>query len=228
MYNSKIPNIDELPSSVQLLRSSLLATAIASVISITIVLPAEYGVDPTGIGSVFRLTEMGVVKVALQREAEAEQLLLDQLAASASAPESVMVELEESSSDEEAAAVVEVEPELEPELEPEADLQPGSFQSRTVQIAPDAAVEIKLEMSQGALANYKWVSEGGSVNFDVHADNPSINYFNYSKGTGVTSDEGTIEAAFDGFHGWFWRNRGENTVTVTLEFEGDYQSVREY
>lgn len=234
MYNSKAPNIDELPSSNQLLRSTLIATIIACLISITIVLPAEYGVDPTGIGSVFGLTEMGQVKVALQREAEAEQLLLDQLAAAEPAPVSmpaeaaVEVEIEESGSDENFAAVLELEPEMEPEIEPEQDLEPSSLQIRAFQIDPDAAVEIKLEMSQGALASYKWISEGGAVNFDVHADNPSISYFNYSKGLGVTSDEGTIEAEFDGFHGWFWRNRGENTLTVTIEFEGDYQSVKEY
>ena len=29
-----------------------------------------------------------------------------------------------------------------------------------------------------------------------------------------------LEAAFDGKHGWFWRNRTDKPVTVTLHTEG--------
>ena len=30
----------------------------------------------------------------------------------------------------------------------------------------------------------------------------------YTKGRGVAGDKGVLTAAFDGDHGWFWRNRG--------------------
>jgi hypothetical protein len=67
------------------------------------------------------------------------------------------------------------------------------------------------------------------VNYDTHGDPigaPREFYHGYGKATGVASDEGVLEAAFDGLHGWFWRNRGE-TVTVTLRTSGDYQELRE-
>ena len=48
----------------------------------------------------------------------------------------------------------------------------------------------------------------------------------YEKGRGAASDEGVLEAAFDGNHGWFWRNRGEENVTVSLRTSGDYTSVK--
>ena len=33
-------------------------------------------------------------------------------------------------------------------------------------------------------------------------------------------------AAFDGSHGWFWRNRGKADVTVTLRTDGDYAEIK--
>jgi hypothetical protein len=34
-----------------------------------------------------------------------------------------------------------------------------------------------------------------------------------------------LVAAFDGKHGWFWRNRTGSEVTVTLKTEGDYAKI---
>ena len=58
MHNVTKPTLDDLPTSEQLLRSTLIALVAAIAILITIVLPSEYAVDPTGIGRVLGLTEM--------------------------------------------------------------------------------------------------------------------------------------------------------------------------
>ena len=50
MYNNEKPSREDLPSSAQLLRSTIIALAAAVAILVTIVLPAEYGIDPTRIG----------------------------------------------------------------------------------------------------------------------------------------------------------------------------------
>jgi len=34
-----------------------------------------------------------------------------------------------------------------------------------------------------------------------------------------------LEAAFTGNHGWFWRNRGQADVKVTLRTAGDYTDI---
>ena len=72
MYNSDTPLRAELPSSRQLLRSTILAVIAALVLLIAVVLPAEYGIDPTGVGRVLRLTEMGNIKQQLAAEAAAD------------------------------------------------------------------------------------------------------------------------------------------------------------
>ena len=70
MFNAEKPSLEELPSSTQLLRSTAIAAASAAAILITVVLPAEYNIDPTGIGGVLGLAEMGEIKVQLAEEAE--------------------------------------------------------------------------------------------------------------------------------------------------------------
>ena len=55
---------------------------------------------------------------------------------------------------------------------------------------------------------------------------PGISYHGYAKGTAKASDEGVLVAAFDGAHGWFWRNRGKEVVTVTLRTNGNYQELK--
>jgi membrane protein required for beta-lactamase induction len=71
MSNPQLPPVA--PSSPrQMLRSVLIALAVALLLLFTVVLPAEYGIDPTGVGRVLGLTRMGEIKVRLAKEAAAD------------------------------------------------------------------------------------------------------------------------------------------------------------
>ena len=85
MYNADLPRRADLPTSAQLLRSTIMAVISAAVILVTVVLPSEYGIDPTGVGRVLGLTEMGKIKVQLAREA-AEDANATAISASGTAP----------------------------------------------------------------------------------------------------------------------------------------------
>jgi hypothetical protein len=74
MFNSQLPSISDLPTSRQLIGSTLVAIAGAAVILVTVVLPSEYGIDPTGAGRAFGLTEMGEIKVQLAQEAASDRV----------------------------------------------------------------------------------------------------------------------------------------------------------
>ncbi|OYW58623.1 MAG: transmembrane anchor protein, partial [Bosea sp. 12-68-7] len=74
-------------------------------------------------------------------------------------------------------------------------------------------------------ADFSWTVSGGVVNFDLHGDGGGRE-LSYQKGRAVSTDEGTITAAFDGNHGWFWRNRGADDVTVTLKTTGSYAEIK--
>ncbi len=48
----------------------------------------------------------------------------------------------------------------------------------------------------------------------------------YEQGRGVPDQSGELVAAFTGNHGWFWRNRTDAPVTVTLRTRGDYAEMK--
>jgi tetratricopeptide (TPR) repeat protein len=72
MYNTDMPGRAELPTTHQLIRSTLIALVTAAALLVTVVLPAEYAVDPTGAGRLLGLTQMGEIKQQLAEEAEAD------------------------------------------------------------------------------------------------------------------------------------------------------------
>lgn len=72
MYNTDMPTRAELPSAQKLFRSTLIAAGVATVLLFTVVLPSEYGIDPTGVGRMLGLKKMGEIKVQLSQEAQTD------------------------------------------------------------------------------------------------------------------------------------------------------------
>ncbi|TCT03019.1 transmembrane anchor protein [Aquabacter spiritensis] len=207
MYNSDIPSRAELPTSRQLLRSTFIAIVAALAILVTIVLPAEYNIDPTGVGRVLGLAQMGEIKVQLAEEAERDRQM-DQNTTVPAPGSSLLGRI--------FAALV-VSP---------ASAQTTSRQDvTTLTLTPGQGAEIKLVMKAGAKADYSWTVAGGVVNFDTHGDGGGKS-ISYEKGRAVPGDDGVLEAAFDGNHGWFWRNRGSADVTLTLKTSGAYAEIK--
>lgn len=73
MHNKPKLDIDSLPSTASLLKSTFIAAVAALAILITMILPAEYGIDPTGVGRLTGLTEMGEIKLRLAEEAKLDR-----------------------------------------------------------------------------------------------------------------------------------------------------------
>ena len=209
MYNTDLPSRADLPTSRQLVRSTLIALAAAAAILLTIVLPAEYAIDPTGVGRFLGLAEMGDIKSQLAKEAEQDRLR----DSTGSPPASG----KQSGSGAQFFAGLFVK---------QAAAQTAVKLDETVlTLKPGEGVEIKLVMKRGAKADFSWNVTGGNVNFDLHGDGGGRN-ISYEKGRGVSSAKGVLEASFDGNHGWFWRNRGAANVTVTLRTSGDYSEIK--
>lgn len=203
MYNANKPIADELPSSGSLLRSTAIAIVAAAAILVTVVLPSEYGIDPTGAGRVLGLTEMGEIKIQLAEEAAADAAAA---AETESAREGVTPE----------PAVAEAPPPAGPETRSD---------EISVTLSPGQGTEIKLVMDKGAQARFEWTANGGLLNYDTHGDGGGQS-ISYEKGRGVPGDEGLLVAAFDGNHGWFWRNRTKTDVTLTLRTNGAYRDLK--
>jgi hypothetical protein len=285
MYNANRPKLSELPSPARLLRSTLIAAASAAAILVAVVLPSEYGLDPTGAGRLLGLTKMGEIKTELSAEAAADRAPAEAAAAMPAAPapdlsglyqridalELAVRELASTlkatqttstsmATDDQIAAAAQsaassdgasssapsgtdtaaetpavnvstasvgAEGTVTPadiSTEPAAE-QPKQDKAKFT-LSPGQGIEIKLAMKKGAKANFAWSTEGGPVNFDTHGDGAGDLKISYEKGRGVQSDEGTLIAEFDGNHGWFWRNRGQDAVTLTLSTAGYYSAIK--
>ena len=62
MFNTQKPSENDLPSSSQLLKSTIIALVVAGALLLCVVIPAEYGKDPTGVGELLGLKKMGKLK----------------------------------------------------------------------------------------------------------------------------------------------------------------------
>jgi type VI protein secretion system component Hcp len=245
--------------------STAIALVAACFLLVTVILPAEYAVDPTGAGEILGLTKMGEIKNQLANEAK--QAIPQPVSnASKSAADSIegnvsLKGIEGSASVngiegsasvngidgsasvngidgsasvngidgsasvdgiEGDASVEGIEGDLSVEASA-AEVTPS--ETRSIQLKPGEAAEIKLGMKKGAVITYQWSVDSGHVNYDTHGDGEGINYFGYNKGKATTEDTGELQAAFDGKHGWFWRNRSNQTVTVNLKVSGDYSEI---
>jgi hypothetical protein len=211
MFNSQLPSMSELPTSRQLVGSTLIAVAGAAALLVTIVLPSEYGIDPTGLGRVLGLSEMGEIKVQLAEEAAA-----DRVSETGKASDDAVSS---------GAPIVDQGPVSGKANANSADAAVRSDQTEVI-LKPGQGAEVKVAAAKGVQIGYNWSVRGGIVNYDTHADAPGISYHGYGKGKQSGGENGTLVAAFDGKHGWFWRNRTENTVTIILKTSCAYTDVK--
>lgn len=98
----------------------------------------------------------------------------------------------------------------------------------TIVLKPGQGAEVKLSMRKDSKVAFEWSSTGGGVNYDTHGDPPNAPksfYHGYGKGRNETLQKGELTAAFDGKHGWFWRNRTSESVTVTIKAVGEFEKM---
>ncbi len=200
-------NTHPLPSLPQLIKATGIALVVAAVILITLVLPAEHGIDPTGIGKALGLTTLS----APGGEA-ASAPIPDTSAAVEPASETVAAPAAQAS-----APIV------------TASEVPFRSDEMMLTLQPGEGDEIKATMRQGEQFVFTWEAEGGKVNFDMHGErlNAGSAFTSYWKDQQKTSAQGTFVAPFDGTHGWFWRNRGDKPVRIKLKVSGFYAALQQ-
>jgi len=226
-----------------LIRSTLLSGAAALGVLTVVYLPAEYGVDPTGFGAVLGLTEMGQIKQQLYAEdvadAAAAPVVLDPaVTARLERMEAQLADiaaivwadaLREGGSEGAAeAAPVDPAPAVAAPAGAVAEAAPAAPEWRdevSYTLPPGEGIEVKLVMEEGQTARFEWTANGGVVNYDTHGDG-SGQKVSYEQGRAVPEQAGELTAAFTGNHGWFWRNRTDAPVTVTLRTDGDYAEMK--
>ncbi|KFL29690.1 membrane protein [Devosia riboflavina] len=218
MYNTDFPANADLPSAGRLVRSTVIAGASALAILVTVVLPSEYGIDPTGFGRLTGLTTMGQIKMQLAEEAAADEALSAAVAAGTAIPSPAP--LAASPDTQQLAARVDALESLVLELQP-AQLPPVVAASETAPVptapvpvapvpmqqaaapatlptpapvaAPQWRDEVTFTLTPMEGTEYKLVMQAGAVaTYEFVVDGGVINFDAHGEGEGqsLTYEEG--------------------------------------
>jgi len=173
----------------------------AAAIVVLFVLPAEYGIDPTGVGRLTGIDGMAAGSEETQATAPA----------SAEAP---------AATDAVALAVP-----------TKADIvRVGTLRSdeMTLNLEPHSGQEVKAHMQAGQGYVFEWSSQGGPVKVDMHGEKVNAadgEFTSYWEERELTGGKGSFTAPFAGTHGWYFRNKGDTPVTVKVRTTGFYKDL---
>jgi len=183
-------------SNQRLMRATSGAAVAALVILALFVLPAERGIDITGIGGVLGLTKMGMKSPSAE---PVSGVAPAQTAGDLPIPNRLSI----------------------------AQATPYRSDEMELVLPPNAGAEIKAQMKKGDHYIFQWSATGGLVNVDMHGERPHAGkaFTSYWKAVDQTSAQGSFTAPFDGTHGWYWRNRGDETVTIKVKTSGFYEKL---
>lgn len=170
--------------------------ALAAIAIVTLfVLPAEYGIDPTGVGSAIGLN--GMVSGEAKDAPPAPEV-----AAASGVPIPTKATIAKSAA--------------------------WRQDEMTVTLAPHSGQEVKAHMARGDSFIFTWASTGGPVKAEMHGEKTGAtdgSFTDYWKELELTGGQGDFTAPFDGTHGWYFRNKGDTPVTVTVKTVGFYKDL---
>jgi hypothetical protein len=200
------------PSGRRIALSVGVAAIVAAVILLVAVLPAEYGIDPTGIGRVLGLDELN-------------------------APASRTIEVRDVIGGNERVREVEIPAFNEPVPLPNPavhQVEDRPIQTRTMAVTLDVdqETEVKTVLRASKVIEYTWKTDGGLVYCDMHGHDPAAGqefFVRYREDQeGATEATGSLVAPFDGEHGWYWLNLHDGPVTITLTVTGFFDDIVDY
>ena len=170
-----------------------IALLVAGVLLVTVILPAEFAVDPLGAGAKLGLMDLGVV---------GKQVEALNAATAKGAAQSALVAKQEK-----------------------------AFNHETVEfvLAPGGSIEYKYRLEKGESLLYSWKT-AAPIDYEFHAepDGAPRGYAqSYEKSHGA-GQNGTLNAPFNGIHGWYWENTTAQPVTVSLSTAGFYNLAHEF
>jgi hypothetical protein len=198
---SKIPPNDAISAPKrELLRGTLIAALVAGLVLTVAVLPAEYGIDPTGAGRAMGLT-------ALKAPVDVAPLAPPVVAGSTVSAPGEQRQLTISS-----RATV-----------------PYRSDEMDITLPAGKGLEVKTHLAKGATLIYTWKTKNAElVNHDFHGEpvNAKENEFeSFILDKQISESSGTLIAPFTGVHGWYWKNKTGEPVTVTLRASGFYTEI---
>jgi hypothetical protein len=186
------------PSLKSLIIASISATLLAIIILLSAVLPAEYGIDPTGLGKM-----MGLTALSAQTNATSQ-------------PIAITCPVLPPQADNQASGSTGTT---------QKQPQPQWQDSVKIRVPAGKGLEYKFHLLKGAALEYSWATDGAKLYFDFHGEpeGDKTGYFKSFKESTDNQSNGTLTAPFEGHHGWYWENKTREPVTIILNTKGSYR-----
>jgi len=196
----------------KIIKATIIALIVGALLLVVGVLPAEYGIDPTGAGKVLGFSKLYVPEVN-------ETNGLNTIASTSSLP---LIKLEKAGSGPNVTRPVEAD-------YPAPEKQLSSREDETEVVVPAGeGIEFKINMLKYGKMKYEWTTTNGEIlYFDFHGEvkqEQEVTEVYFESYTIANSNNmvGTFLAPYEGRHGWFFRNTGNEDVVVNLRLKGQY------
>lgn len=198
------------PSGRSVLLSVVAAIAGAAVVLVTIILPAEYNIDPTRVGGALGLTALNAPAKTLK--------ITDVVGGNEKYREVAIPDVGEPTPLPNSAVF-------------QGHTAAAKMDALTITLKPGEQTEIKTLLKAAQVVTFSWQAEGGRVYTDYHGHEPGAGndfWVRYEEQQSGTEGSGSLVAPFDGEHGWFWLNISEQPVTIKLSVNGYYEKIIDY
>lgn len=198
----------------KIIKAIALSLVIGAIILVGAVLPAEYGIDPTGAGKV-----LGFSKLYIPEDTETSSNTFEGAVSNTYFP---LIKLEKAGSDSS------VERPIEADNPPPAEQFEQKEDSVQVIVPAGKGVEFKINMLKYGTMKYEWTTTNREMlYFDFHGEvkqETEVKDVYFESYTMANSNNmvGTFLAPYEGKHGWFFRNNSNTDVVVNLRLKGHY------
>ncbi len=193
-------NVFQTPSMRDLLKSTVIAAGIAAVILAVAILPAEYGIDLTGLGRATGLLALSQVEAEEATVAPAAEADIRQPGDAVEVGDTGLKIAK-------------------------ASAAPFRNDTTDIILAPGQDIEFKVLLSKGDMMLYSWRTAGTNLYFDFHGE-PTLGpagYFRSYEASGASQSHGALLAPFSGTHGWYWKNVSTHPTVINLRLSGFYE-----
>ncbi|PZR23355.1 MAG: hypothetical protein DI535_24265 [Citrobacter freundii] len=185
-----------------IVKQVIIALVIGAVLLVSAVLPAEYGIDPLGIGKAIGFSKLYV------GDAGTEAL--------ASGPHKIL-KLENVGSPADVA-----KPAAADNPPPATQLAERTDEVSVV-IPAGEGLEYKVNMLKYGQMKYEWITDKGELYFDFHGEvKNNSNYFESYTIAYSNNMVGSLVAPFEGPQGWYFKNNSNENITVKIKMKGQY------
>lgn len=182
----------------ELLRGVIISLVIASALLVTAILPAEYGIDPLGIGRALGLTKL--------RQQPTEIVPASPGAAPPAAGPGASG----------GTQTARQSPAYRSDTR-EINLAPGK----------GLEIKTRLDKGMTLIYSWK-TRDGSKVLHDFHGEPlgaKNDTFESFVKDAEASESRAYLVAPFDGTHGWYWKNKTSKPVTIELQVSGFYLEI---